>query len=124
MLLNRYAALYKKVADILQHELPAGWAKSWAYAEMSERDDSVVVYYVDDECKVGWIKPPLALYERFRELNNASRIADPTQAWTTLTFALHRSGQFDVDFGYEAIPIDDELARRSAWKARYLPDPT
>lgn len=123
-LLDRYAALYKKIADTLQRELPVGWSKAWAYSEMSERDGSVVVYYLDDARKIAWIKPPLALYERFRELNNAARIADPDQTWTAATFALESSGKFNVDFGYDAIPIDEELARRSAWKARYLPSAT
>jgi hypothetical protein len=120
-LLDRYAALYEKIAQTLQRELPAGWKKAWAYSEMSERDGSVVVYYLDGAAKVAWIDPPLALYERFRELNNAARLADPGQTWTTATFSLESGGPFNVDFGYQPIPIDGELARDTAWNERYLP---
>ena len=123
-MLDRYPAIYQKIADTLQSELPAGWRKTWAYAEMSVDTASVVVYYLDGAGKVGWIRPPEALFEQFRELSYAARLADPVHAWTTATFRLEPSGQFKVDFGYDAVPIEDELARRHAWKARYLPSPT
>jgi hypothetical protein len=43
---------------------------------MSERDGSVVMYSADAASHVAWIDPPLPLDERFRELNNAARVAD------------------------------------------------
>jgi len=112
---------YKRIARELRRALPRGWAKTWAWSEMSERDGSVVVYYVDAAQKVGWIMPPLALYDRFRELNNAARRADPRFVWTSATFALDADGGFVVDYGYEPIPIEDEDERRIAWKEKYLP---
>lgn len=123
-LLDQYAKVYKKIGAALQRELPSGWTKAWAYSEMSERDGAVVVYYLDVTQRIAWITPPLALYERFRELNDASRSGDRAMRWTTATFALEPSGKFDVDFGYDAVPIDEERARRAAWKLRYLPQPT
>jgi len=120
-LLERYAALYEKIARELQRALPAGWTKAWAWSEMSERDGSVVVYYLDAAQTVGWIEPPLALYDRFRELNNAARRTDPALVWTSATFTLDVQGAFNVDFGYDPIPIDEEDDRRAAWKIKYLP---
>jgi hypothetical protein len=120
-LLERYAALYEEIASELQHALEPGWTKTWAWSEMSERDGSVVVYYLDGAQTIRWITPPLTLYERFRQLNNAARNADPNAVWTSVTFTLDANGAFEVDFGYDPIPIENEAERRTAWKARYLP---
>jgi hypothetical protein len=88
---------------------------------MSEHDGSIVVYYIDAAQKVGWIAPPLALYDRFRELNNAARRADPRFVWTSATFALDARGAISVDYGYDPIPIAEEEERRHACKEMYLP---
>jgi hypothetical protein len=119
--LDRYAAIYKKLARHLKRALPKGWSKAWIWAEMSERYGSIVVYYVDDAGKIGWIAPPLALYDRFRELNNAARRGGLIFVWTSATFSLERDGTFSIDFGYDPIPIEEEDERRDAWKLRYLP---
>ena len=123
-MLDRYPAIYQKIADTLQSELPAGWRETWAYAEVGVHDAVVVVYYLDGAGMVGWITPPDALFRGFRELSKGARLAGPVHAWTAATFRLEPGGQFHVDFGYDAVPVDSELARRYAWKARYLPSPT
>jgi len=120
-LLERYAEFYEKIARELRRALPSGWTKTWAWSEMSERDGSVVVYYLDAARTVCWITPPLKLYERFRQLNNAARRTNPALVWTSCTFALDAEGAFDVDFGYDPIPIEEEDERRAAWKMKYLP---
>lgn len=120
-MLDRCAAIYDQIGEVLSRELPAGWTQAWAYSEMSERDGSVVVYCAYASGRVAWIDPPLPLYERFRELNNAARNADPTAVWTTATFIVAADGKFSVDFGYGPISIDEELERDAAWKAKYLP---
>jgi hypothetical protein len=120
-LLDRYAELYEEIARELQRALPEGWTKTWAWSEMSANDGSVVVYYLDAAGTVGWIQPPLALYDRFRELNNAARRTNPALVWTSATFTLDAHGAFDVDFGYDPIPIEEEADRRAAWKIKYLP---
>jgi hypothetical protein len=120
-LLASYAKVYKKIGATLQRELPAGWMKAWAYCEMDSHDGLVVVYYLDAERNVAWIRPPLPLYECYRELNDAAREGGEAQVWTTATFALEANGKFNVDFGYGAVPIEEEQARRTAWKLRYLP---
>ena len=40
--------------------------------------------------------------------------------WTNLTFTLERGGKFDVEFGYEPVPIEGEYERRLAWIAKHL----
>jgi hypothetical protein len=118
---DRHTGPCEKIARDLSRALPAGWVKAWAAAEMSERDGAIIIYYVDALQSVGWITPPLTVYEHFRALNDAARRADARHVWTTATFALQQTGAFDIDFGYDPIPIEDEDVRSDAWKARYLP---
>lgn len=122
-MLDRYAELYPKIAGELAHALPADWSKAWIQVEMDARNGSVIVYYVSHSqpSPPAWITPPLRLYERFRQMNNAARSAGGGAVWTTATFVVERGGAFDVDFGYEPIDIEDEQDRLDAWKARYLP---
>ena len=103
-MLDHYAELYPKIAADLDRALPHDWRQAW----MSNASPA-------------WITPPLRLYERFREMNDAARNSSPEQPWTTATFILQRDGTFDVDFGYGSTSIEEEQDRLEAWKRRYLP---
>jgi len=121
--LDRYAKVYPRIADALARALPAAWTKAWVLAEMDAASGSVVVAYAKAPGEpVGWLEPPLTLYQQFREMNNAARAeGDSPGAWTSVTYVLERNGHFEVEFGYDPIPIEDESERMDAWERRYLP---
>ena len=119
--LERYAAIYPRIGAELQRALPPGWSTAWACAEIDDLSSAMFVYYLDAAGAVGWIVPPLRLLEHCAALRDAARSAEPSQPWTTATFVLRSDGTFTVDYGYEPVPIADEVERRARWKAQYLP---
>jgi hypothetical protein len=63
-------------------------------------------------------------FRRLRETETA-RLELTASAWTTATMTAQRedgvTATFRLDYGYDPVPIEEEMDRRRQWKATYLP---
>jgi hypothetical protein len=107
--------------------LVVAWQTVWVVTEMSTASAGYYAYYMvpDDPMTVRSLLVSDAVQDAFRRLWESAREDTPASLWTTATLFVTRNpdGQasFRVDYGYDPVPIEAELARRQAWRTRYLP---
>lgn len=120
-LLERYSESYNEIATELTRELPAGWSKACVLGEMGDATGQVVGFYLTpDSAKPQWLEFPIDMYQAFRRMHDAAIASgDSAQRWTSATLSLKPDGTFKVDYGYDAIEIDDEDERIAEWVKRY-----
>jgi hypothetical protein len=64
-----------------------------------------------------------AVYDAFRAMHDAvMRSGDPAQRWTSATLRLRRDGAFNVTYGCDPVPIEDQLERVDVWTKTNLSD--
>jgi hypothetical protein len=109
---------YELVGQQLAAVFPPGWKTAWCQVEMAEDHGSVDCFYVGEgAAQPAYLTASSELFDAFKALWDAS----PTPPWTTITFVLQADGSFEVDHGYDPIPLDEVVERRAAWKKQYLP---
>ena len=118
--LDAYPAIYQEVATELSRVLPAGWQTAWVQVEMEDGNGSIACFAaVPGAPKPMHVKLPVRVFDLFAKMREIARGSDPAGAWTNATFVLKNAGAFTVDYGYEPVPIEDQYARRIAWKKKY-----
>ncbi len=121
-MLEKYTASYETIAQRLVPELPPGWRDACVLAEM-RADNGMVVGFarVGSSSEPTWLDLPATLYDAFRAMHDAARDgADPAQIWTSASLRLRSDGAFDVNYGYEPVPLDEQTERIDAWTQRSL----
>src|SRR5262245_36850582 len=102
--------------------LPNAWKTAWVQVEMEEDHGSAACFYVGEgTSKPTYVRTSNEIDDTFRELWKVAQSDSAEKPWTTATFTLHADGDFNIDYGYKPIPIEEMDSRRRAWKAKYLP---
>ena len=119
--LDRYSESYQEIAAGLIAELPPHWSSAYVLGEMGDATGQIVGFYrASDSPEPVWLELPISLYQAFRKMHDAALASgDPKQNWTSATLSLQKDGTFKVDYGYDAIDVDDEDDRIAAWAKRY-----
>lgn len=121
-LLEIQSAAFAEIGNAVAGELPKGWTKVWLQVEMAPTSGSVEAFYLaPDTPKPAYFDLSFNMYRLFAKLYAATRNADPSGAWSTMTYILEPEGNLHVDYGHEPVSPAGRLERRLAWKARYLP---
>jgi hypothetical protein len=119
-MLESYANSYAEIAARLVPELPAGWSEARVLAEM-RGDSGMVVGFarLPGSAEPVWLDLPNPVYDAFRAMHDAAqRSGDAAQRWTSAALRLQSDGTFTIAYGYDPVPIDDQLERINAWAAR------
>jgi hypothetical protein len=59
-----------------------------------------------------WLDLPRSVFVAFRAMYlNARDSGDPAQLWTSATVSLSNTGAFNVRYGYEDVPIENQFER-------------
>jgi hypothetical protein len=119
-MLESYAQSYGEIAARLVPELPAGWSEARVLAEM-RADNGMVVGFarLPNAVEPLWLDLPNTVYDAFRAMHDAAvRSGDPAQRWTSATLRLQRDGTFNVQYGYDPVPIEDQFERVDDWTTR------
>jgi hypothetical protein len=121
-MLDRYAKSYQAIANALVPELPAGWSEARVLAEM-RADNGMVTGFARVPNSAGpvWLDVPDSVYDAFREMYAAAvQSGDASQCWTSATMKLRSDGTFKMEYGYDPVPLDDQLDRVEEWSKRNL----
>ncbi len=121
-MVDKITKLYRHAGKQIAKIAPKDWQIAWTRVEMEDVTGSVVCFYrsIDYAIKPPIGKLPLDLYNDFRNIWRETRQAKPPNIWSSVTFILQRNGTFTIEYGYEPVPIEDELERLKAWKQKYL----
>jgi hypothetical protein len=120
--LEETGKLYATIGNEVAAALPPAWEKAWLQVEIIPESTAVGAYYIGGTTKTpAGVKMPRTLFRIFEQLHRLAKQYDSNNVWTNLTFTLDRSGKFDVEYGYDPVPIEGEYERRLAWMAKHLP---
>jgi hypothetical protein len=120
-MLDKISALYPAIGNATAAALPTGWQKVWVYVEILPGRTSVATFYTkEDPAKLEYMRLPRQVFRLFEQLHQVSQ-ADPQTAWTNVTFIMTNTGKFNVEYGYEPVPVESEVERRRTWERKYLP---
>ena len=121
-LLEIQSGAFAEIGNAVAAELPKGWSKVWLQVEMAPSSGSVAAFYVaPDTPKPSYVDLSFNIYTLFAKFYAATRNADPSGAWSTMTYILESDGKLHVDYGYEPVSPAGRFERRLAWEAKYLP---
>jgi len=115
-MLEKYADSYQQIAGALTPELPKGWTEVYVLAEMRTNEGMVSGFARTKAAESEWFEVPMPAYDAFRAMYVVARDSgDPKALWTTATLHLKNDGTFDVDYGYDPVPVEDQFDRIEAW---------
>ena len=112
--------LFTAIGNEVASALPPGWEKVWLQVEIIPESTAIGAFFIGGTTtRPTYIKMPRRLFRMFEQLHGLGTQGSKS-VWTNLTFTLERGGKFDVEFGYEPVPIEGEYERRLAWIAKHL----
>lgn len=119
-LLDQYSAVYPDIAAGLTPALPPDWRGVWVQVEMTPDNGSIACFLISDTAaKPVHVKLPMRVFDCFARMQRIALEIDRKHMGTTATFILRSDGTFNIDYGYDPIPIEGIVDRRIAWKKRY-----
>jgi hypothetical protein len=128
---ERDRAMARFASDIgaVLGELAVPWMTVWMCVEIDSASVGWFSYYADAGSAdvVHSFRLPDEAADAFRRLRETeTALLDITaSAWTTATMTARREdgaeATFRLDYSYDPVPIEQEMARRRQWKATYLP---
>lgn len=116
-MLDALQALYSEAAAEIIAALPPDWTNVYVHVELDEQTQAVAAFYrARTTTAPTYVKLPDPVFVTFQKMRAVAMSNDPKGAWTTASFVLDHNGKFTIDYGYEPIPIEEELTRRRAWR--------
>lgn len=120
--LERLGSFYPEIGSELAATAPEGWRRIWVQAEVDDDQATLACFAATrDTAEPRYFRASRPLVKLFRAMREAAVDAGSAQPWTTATFVLEAAGAFDVQYGYDPVPLDDVVARRDAWEKQHLP---
>jgi hypothetical protein len=106
---------YQEIGRNIVVALPIGWRSAYVLFEPEAVDVASYMAFVrgEDDAFTSF-KLPWPAYLSFMKTWERSA-SDSGAPWTSLTFIVHNSGTFDVEYGYDALQQSDEGRRKRAW---------
>ena len=116
-MLDALQALYSEAADEITAALPPDWTNVYVHVELDEQTQAVAAFYRGRKMTAPtYVDLPDPVFVTFQKMRSVAIKNDPKGAWTTASFVVDHDGKFTIEYGYEPIPIESELARRRAWR--------
>jgi hypothetical protein len=121
-MLDSYAKSYQEIADRLVPLLPPEWSEARVLAEMRPDNGMVVGFArVRGSADPQWLDLRTPIYDAFRTMYDAAiGSGDKAQRWTSATLELQSDGSFNVTYGYDPVPVEDQYDRVDEWLAANL----
>jgi hypothetical protein len=116
-MLDALQALYSEAAAEITAALPRDWTNVYVHVELDDETQAVAAFYRGPKTTAPtFVDLPDPVFVTFQKMRAVAMSNDPKGAWTTASFVLDQHGKFTIDYGYEPIPIEQESARRRAWR--------
>jgi uncharacterized protein (TIGR01741 family) len=135
---EKLESIYKKIAIQLNNSIPEPWEKVMVYSEVDEFSDSTVFFYYPKNKREPVYSLDIEDMEGIDEdeidhqlniLDNITRELweefkrNKQEPWTNLTFKLHSTGKFDIEFDYTKLEEENDYnhyERLIIWKYKNL----
>ena len=135
---EKFESIYQKIATQLNNSIPEPWGKVMVYSEVDEFSNSTVFFYYPKNKREPIYSLDIEDMERIdedeidRQLNILDNIirelwgefkGSKQEPWTNLTFELHSTGKFDIEFDYTKLEEENNYnhyERLIIWKYKNL----
>ena len=126
--------IYQEIVDQIKRMIPEKWVSVYLYAEKWADYDTVYFYYYpEDDHKA---RLHYEITEQFQiepaefdhledELRDTiillyeKQMRQEAETWTSMTFILKNTGDFQIEYGYQNLSHLGPVEKRKFWKEKY-----